>query len=330
MIKSIEKNDGTGTTETLSLRDMRSFVAVARAGGVTRAARKLGYAQATLSAHVAALEAAVGVPLLEPGRRGALLTDAGRLVLARAESLLQDVAALQRDARSAAGRTTIRVAACEPVATYRLPPILATFARAHPEIDVELRVAGHVACPALLESGEVALAIGPKPAATQRVTHLSFEPLYDEPMLVLLPKRHRLASAKSIALGDLNGETLLVGSDVCAYRALVVGAIEESDVDVALRARFGDGATLAHGVAAGLGVAVLPAGFFATGSLAPGIVALPLRRPHISIGIGLIERKHRGQESEPLRALRRVIFEGLRSTTQLAFKNAGLAGRMES
>ena len=313
MIKTIEKSDGTSSGEAaLSLRDLGSFLAVVRSGGVTRAARELGYAQATLSARIAALESAVGVPLLEPGRRNAVLTDAGRVVLARAESLLRDAVALQKDARSAAGHVAIRVAACEPVATYRLPPIVAAFARAHPRIDIELQVAGHVKGPALVEAGEVAFAIGPKPAPTQRDTHLSFEPLYDEHMLVLLPKRHRLAQAKSVALADLNGESLLVGSDVCAYRALVVGAIHESDVDVALRVRFGDGATLAHGVAAGLGVAILPEGFFLRGSPAPGIVARPLRRPRIGIGIGIIEARRRAQGGEAVLAFRRAVMEGLR------------------
>ncbi|HTV91590.1 MAG TPA: LysR family transcriptional regulator [Verrucomicrobiae bacterium] len=312
MIKTIEKTDGTSAGESgISLRDLRSFVAVVRAGGVTRAARDLGYAQATLSARIAALESAIGVPLLEPGRRNAVLTEAGRTVLARGELLLGEAAALQREARSTAGHTTVRIAACEPVATYRLPPIVAAFARLHPRVDVELQVAGHVKGPALVEAGEVAFAIGPKPVPTRRAARLAFGPLYDEHMLVLLPKRHRLASAKSVALAELNGESLLVGSDVCAYRALVVGAMQESDVDVALRVRFGDGATLAHGVAAGLGVAVLPEGFFLHGSLAPGIVARPLRRPPIAIGIGLIELRP-PQTGDPASPFRRAILEGLR------------------
>ena len=313
MAKSIGKNDGRDLPiEAVSLRDLRSFIAVARAGGVTQAARDLGYSQATLSAHLAALENALGIPLIEPRRRGAFLTDAGRMVLARAELLLHEAATLQRDARSAAGHPTIRLAACEPVATYRLPPILAAFSRRHPGVDVELRVAGYVAGRALVESAEFDLAIAPKSARATPSATLSFKLLYEEPMLALLPKRHRLASAESVDLADLNGETLLVGSDVCTYRALIVGALQESDVDVALRARFGDGATLVHGVAAGLGVAVLPAGFFLAGSLTAGIVALPLR-PRIAIGIGLIEHRRRNRDSESLRALRRVICDGLQN-----------------
>jgi len=91
--------DETATNHdvALSLRDLTSFVAVARAGGVTRAARELGYAQATLSAHLAALQSAIGVPLIEPERRGAPLTEAGRTV-ARAKALLRDAAALHRAA----------------------------------------------------------------------------------------------------------------------------------------------------------------------------------------------------------------------------------------
>jgi len=105
----------------------------------------------------------------------------------------------------------------------------------------------------------------------------------------------------------------LVGTDACVYRALVVGALQESDVDVALRARFGDTATLAYGVAAGLGIAVLPAGFFTGDTLPKGAVARPLRRPRIAIGIGLLQPRRRDRETEPERALRRVLLEALRA-----------------
>lgn len=317
MNRTIEYSDGTpDQDETLSLRDLRSFVAVVRAGGVTRAARELGYAQATLSTHLSALENAIGVPLIERERRGAPLTEAGRTVLARAQLLLRDAAALYGAARSAAGRATARVAACEPVASHRLPPLLAAFSRQHPEIDIELRVAGHVTGPALVEAGNVAFAIAPKPAVASRAgVSLSFTPLYEEPMLVVIPTRHRLAQAKAVDLADLRGESLLVGNDACAYRALIVGALRESDVEVALRARFGDGPTLAYGVAAGLGIAVLPAGFFIGSMPATGTVALPLRRPRIAIGIGLVQARRRGTETEAVRVLRRAIVDGLRPTT---------------
>jgi len=239
----IEKPDGTAAQgETLSLRDLRSFVAVARAGGVTRAARELGYAQATLSTHLTALENAMGVPLIEPERRGAPLTEAGRAVLARAEALLHGAAALHGAVRSAAGRATVRLAACEPVASHRLPPLLAGFSREHPDIDVELRVAGHVTGPALVEAGDVDFAIAPKPTVASRMgASVSFTPLYEEPMLVLVPTGHRLAQAKAVNLADLRGNSLLVGNDACTYRALIVGALRESDVEVALRARLATG-----------------------------------------------------------------------------------------
>jgi len=313
----IEKPDGTAAQgETLSLRDLRSFVAVARAGGVTRAARELGYAQATLSTHLTALENAMGVPLIEPERRGAPLTEAGRAVLARAEALLHGAAALHGAVRSAAGRATVRLAACEPVASHRLPPLLAGFSREHPDIDVELRVAGHVTGPALVEAGDVDFAIAPKPTVASRMgASVSFTPLYEEPMLVLVPTGHRLAQAKAVNLADLRGNSLLVGNDACTYRALIVGALRESDVEVALRARFGDGPTLVYGVAAGLGIAVLPAGFFVGGMLATGTVALPLRRPRIAIGMGLVQARRRDAETESVRALRRAIVDGLRPTS---------------
>ncbi|MGH7709095.1 MAG: LysR family transcriptional regulator [Vulcanimicrobiaceae bacterium] len=297
----------------LSLRDLRSFVAIARAGGVTRAARQLGYAQGTLSTHLAALETALGVKLLAPERRGAPLTEAGRAVLVRAESLLREAAALRKAAQAVAGDATVRLAAVEPVASHRLPRLLADFARTRPDLHVELRVARHTEALALVDAGAVAFALAPRRLAPPRAAApTSFTPLYDDPMLVLLPDRHRLAKAKHVDLVELAGESLLVGNDACAYRALIAGALRESDIEVALRARFGDASTLAYGVAAGLGIAVLPAGFFA-GGLPTGTIAVPLRRPRIAIEIGLVQARRRDPEPEPERALRRALLDGLRA-----------------
>ena len=125
-----------------------------------------------------------------PRRRGAPLTEAGRMVLARAESLLKDAACLREAARVAAGHATVRLAAVEPVASRRLPPLMAAFSRQRPEIHIELRIAGQCAASALVESGAVAYALTGKPATSRRAgTPSSFTHLYDDPMIVLLPER---------------------------------------------------------------------------------------------------------------------------------------------
>lgn len=105
----------------MDLRHVRAFVAVVDAGTFTDAARELGLTQASVSRSVAALEAALGVRLLQRSTRHVALTSAGTQVLAGARRVLDEVAHLHRIASqsltelrigyawSALGRHTRRV-----------------------------------------------------------------------------------------------------------------------------------------------------------------------------------------------------------------------------
>jgi len=87
---------------------------------------------------------------------------------------------------------------------------------------------------------------------------LSFEPLFDEEMALLVPAAHRLAKRKTLAAADLDGEPLLLSEQGCAYR----GAVERALLDRGVRPRWafesGSSATLRAAVRHGLGVAVMP------------------------------------------------------------------------
>ena len=62
----------------MNLHDLETFVSIAQLGGVTRAAGQLHRSQPAITRRIKILEHQLGVPLLERGRNGALLTDAGR------------------------------------------------------------------------------------------------------------------------------------------------------------------------------------------------------------------------------------------------------------
>jgi len=112
--------------------------------------------------------------------------------------------------------------------------------------------------------------------------------LFDEPLAVLVPRRHRLAEESRIALSDLASEKLLVSDDGCAYRALVESALEAGHLDVALGANFGSISTLPYGVAAGLGVAIIPAATMHR-RLA-GTCLVPLDKPRLTLPVGTLVR----------------------------------------
>ena len=120
--------------------DFRNFLAVARHGTLSAAARALDVRQSTMGRRLAAFEARAGVLLLQKTPRGYILTPAGEVALGEAEKM--EAAALAAE-RAITGRDVrlegeIRLTTVESLAAELLTPILAGFADTYPGITVKL------------------------------------------------------------------------------------------------------------------------------------------------------------------------------------------------
>ncbi|WP_157016545.1 LysR family transcriptional regulator [Mesorhizobium xinjiangense] len=125
---------------------IRSFLAVAEAGSLSGAARRLSASQPTLGRHIAELERALGATLFRRGRGGYALTDQGAVLLERARQVGGHADAFVRLAQGAAANVagTVRITASEVVAAHVLPDMLARFAEMEPEIEFEIVASNQV------------------------------------------------------------------------------------------------------------------------------------------------------------------------------------------
>ncbi len=125
---------------------IRSFVAVAEAGSLSEAARRLSASQPTLGRHIGELEQALGVTLFRRGRQGYALTEAGSLLYERGKVVSEEAAAFSRLALGSveAIEGTVRIAASEIVAAYVLPPMLARLGQDEPGIEFEIVASNRV------------------------------------------------------------------------------------------------------------------------------------------------------------------------------------------
>src|SRR5258705_4747937 len=126
----------------VELTDLKTFSAVARTGGITRAAEELNTVQSNVTQRVKVLEAEIGTALFERHSRGMTLTGAGRRLLPYA----QRMAALSREAVLAARddrepKSPLAIRSLETTAAVRLPPLLAEFHRRFPAVRLSLRTA---------------------------------------------------------------------------------------------------------------------------------------------------------------------------------------------
>jgi DNA-binding transcriptional LysR family regulator len=205
---------------------LRSFLAVARAGGFSRAARVLGQSQSSVSQAVALLENELGERLFERTGRTIHLTEAGQILAGHAERIFAELEAAHRHLAElrdlSAGRLTVGTS--DTLATHLLPPVLAAFRAAHPAIELRL-----VNCPSPAVASGVArreldlgIATTPLPPAVLRAEGTSavqVELLQRQRDVLICPPGHPLARRRRLQLRELSGEPLLLLDRSTASRA---------------------------------------------------------------------------------------------------------------
>lgn len=138
---------------------LRTFIAVAEAGSLTRAGAVVGRTQSALSMQVRQLEAAVARPLFARGPRGMALTAAGEALLARARRIVALLDEAERSFRADRLEGAVRVGMPEEHGSTLLPALLARFAREHPGVEVTIRCGASAGLSAGLVRGELDLAV---------------------------------------------------------------------------------------------------------------------------------------------------------------------------
>ncbi len=173
----------------MELTPLRYFIAIARAGHLTGAARTLGVTQPALSAMLHKLEAEAGAPLMHRRARGVELTEAGRVFLRHAEDAVRSADAGIRSVRELLGLQagSIRVGGGATATTYLLPRVISDVRRSHPGLRFYLREAGSSAVATAVASGELDLGIVTLPLKGAESDDLVKIPLVSDEMRLLVP-----------------------------------------------------------------------------------------------------------------------------------------------
>jgi DNA-binding transcriptional LysR family regulator len=239
----------------VELTDLITFSAVARSGGITRAAEELNTVQSNVTQRVKALEAEIGAALFERHSRGMTLTGAGRRLLPYA----QRMAALSREAMLAARddgepKGPLAIGSMETTAAVRLPPLLAEFHRRFPAVRLSLRTATTADLVARVLDGTLDGAFVAGPIEHGELTStIAFR---EELVLVTARRWKTLASLR--AGTPESGPTALVFRTGCTYRQRLEQILAEFGWPSATRFELGTLDGMIGCVAADMGVTLLP------------------------------------------------------------------------
>jgi len=241
----------------MNLRDLRYFVALADTRHFGRAAESCFVSQPTLSTQLKKLEEELGVALIERAPRNILLTPAGEQILKHARQALVQVSQMHEISKHIRDPETasVRLGIFPTLAPYLLPHVVPKLRKRFPHLELLLIEEKTETLIVQLRNGLIDAAILAEPVNDE---HFDAMHLFTEPFVLALPEKHPLTRQRTLGMGELEQQHLLLLEDGHCLRdqALDVCALSGAGEKEGFRATSLE--TLRQMVAAGVGITLLP------------------------------------------------------------------------
>ena len=247
----------------MTLTELRYIVAVARERHFGRAAEACFVSQPTLSVAIKKLEEELDVRLFERGGNEVSVTPIGESIVEQAQRVIEQAAAIKELAKRGKDPLAgpLRLGVIYTIAPYLLPELVRNVIKRSPQMPLMLQENFTTRLLEMLRTGELDAAILAEPFPDHG---LAVSPLYDEPFLVAVPRKHAMAKCKELSAEEIKDETmLLLGTGHC-FRDHVLEVCPEfarfSPSSEGIRKSFEGSSleTIKQMVASGMGITVVP------------------------------------------------------------------------
>ena len=247
----------------MTLTELRYIVTLAQMQHFGKAAERCNVNQSTLSIAVKKLEGELGIELFERSKNNVRATPIGEQVIKQAQRVLEEAAAIKDIAMSGKDQlnSPLHVGAIFTIGPYLFPHFIPPLQKSAPQMPLIIEESYTSTLRKRLRNGEVDVIIVALPFSEPDVV---VQPLYEEPFVVVLPKKHPLSKKQTIDRRDLDDENVLMMGEGHCFRDQVIEALPNINCG---KAQSGSVRTMTEGssletlcymVASGLGITILP------------------------------------------------------------------------
>lgn len=260
------------------LTDLSLFLHVSEHGSITRGAARAHLALASASERIRGMEEALGVRLLERGRRGVLLTPAGRALAHHARIVLQQMDRLRGELGDYAHglKGHVRMLANTAAISEFLPEVLGEFLAAHPGINVDLeeRLSYGIVQAIAEDRAELGIVSG-----TVALGALQTFPFRRDRLVVVTARGHRLAGSRSLGFAELLDEPFIGLGEGSALQDHLASHASQLGRRLDYRVRLRSFDAVCRLVERGVGIGVIPEAAARRCQRSMAIRRIPLREP---------------------------------------------------
>jgi LysR family transcriptional regulator, transcriptional activator of the cysJI operon len=291
----------------VNLVPLATFRRLAAEGNYTRTAEALHLTQPAVTQHVHGLEAHFGVKLVDIVGRRAVLTDAGRFLAARAETVLGSAAALERDMLEYADARsgTLRLGATLTIGAYDVPALIGAFRASHPGITLEVTIENTERILELVRLGDRALALVEGRIAADE--ELDVTPYADDQLVVIVDPAHPLAGQGEVEPEAFAAFPFVAREGGSGTRDAFETAFRRAGVTPDVVLEFPSGEGVVRAVEARIGAAVLSTRVVDDALRAGRVVQVPVRGLNLLRALHLV-RLRRTTPSPAARAFAALVL----------------------
>ncbi len=237
---------------------LQALVAVAETGSVSRASEQLFITQPAISKRIAALEAELGVTLIDRLGRNTRLTEAGETLLVSARRILKDIDTSKEQVQTLnqtiGGR--LQLATSHHIGIHRLPTVLKAYTQAYPDVDLDLLFMDSEQACEMVSEGSIELAIVTLPE--KPAGNLITEIIWNDPLVIVCANDHPLQPQRSVKPSELAKHDAILPGRGTVTRDIVLNAIASQAISIKTSLETNYLETIKVMVSVGLGWSALP------------------------------------------------------------------------
>jgi DNA-binding transcriptional LysR family regulator len=276
----------------MELRQLRTFLTVARLSSFNQAASVLNYAQSTVSEQIRVLEQDLDVRLFVRAGKQILLTEAGERLLKYAQRMVdleEEVKTEVQAQGESHGSLSLRVP--ETVSIHLLPSVLAAFHQRFPKVRVNIDDCTYTGLQQELQIGMTHLAFLLIPGSL-RIPNLNVENLRKLPLAIVSHPEHPLTAHRHVGFQDLKDELVLLSRTDCSYRTMFEQHLVKEQIDAAVIFNFNTTEAIKQCIMGGHGVTIMPEIAVQQEVTAGRLVTIPWKGKQIYVNLFMIWPKN--------------------------------------
>jgi len=238
-------------------QQLRGFCYAAATGSISKAAKRIGLSQPSVSQQIQSLESEIGVKLFVRNGSRIQLTHDGELLFEMAMSLVEQLENLDEQfaqRRTEVDEGRIEIAAGWSTILYVLPKYVGVFRRAHPKIELRLHNVTGIEGLERLRTGLVDFAVGPLPNVPGDI---EFHPMVSYEAVVITCLGHPLARRKKLTLEDISRYPLILPPRNLSTWGLVDSTFKKHGLAYQVAMEVGGWEVIKKYVELGLGISII-------------------------------------------------------------------------